>query len=105
MSYGILDGNLFKAFVIQKSLTPTSVAANTSEEDAFTVDGLRTTDAVFVNGPFLAGVGVVGARVSANNTLAIAFMNTTAGALTPTAGVYTIMVLRPAGSPPAALPA
>ena len=42
-----------------------------------------------------AGLGIVNARVSAANTLAITFMNATAGAIVPTASeTYQVSVIR-----------
>jgi len=84
-----------KIMVYTPSLTPSSVAAATTDEQTFTVTGLATTDKVIVNGPApTAGTGIVNARVSATNTLAIAFANVTAGALTPAAGKYTVIAIR-----------
>lgn len=77
------------------SLTPASVAADTSAEQTFTVTGLTTADKVIVNGPApVAGTGIVNARVSAADTLALTFMNATAAAVTPTAGTYTVVAIR-----------
>lgn len=75
-----------------QTITPGSVAAAVAAEQTFTVTGLRTTDAVHVI-PAATGnaTGVASARVSAANTLAITFVNPTAGALTPGAGTYTIL--------------
>lgn len=68
------------------SLSPGAVAANTTAEQTFTVNGLAVGDAMFVNKPTAqAGLGIVGARVSAANTLAITFSNNTGLAITPTA--------------------
>lgn len=75
-------------------LTPAAVAADTSAEQTFTVAGLDVGDVVFVSGPSTAGIGIVGARVSAANTLAITYANSTAGSLTPAAGTYQIGVIR-----------
>jgi len=78
--------------IYSPTLTPTSVAANTTAEQTFTVTGLIAGSPVWVNKPTAqAGLGIVGARVSAASTLAINFLNTTAGTLTPTAAeVYTV---------------
>ncbi len=46
-----------------------------------------------------AGVGIVNARVSAANTLAIMFSNFTNGSLTPVSGIYQIVVCRPEALP------
>ena len=73
------------------SLTPASVAAQSVAEQTFTVSGLRTTDRVSVNPPATPNnIGICGARVSATDTLALRFVNPTAGALTPTAGTYEV---------------
>lgn len=81
--------------VYAPSLTPASVAAATVAEQGFAVTGLTTADKVFVNPPSItAGVGLSSARVSAANTLTLAFVNATAGALTPAAGTYTIIAIR-----------
>lgn len=76
--------------------SPVAVAANTSAEQTFTVAGLAVGDVVFVNKPTAqAGLGIVGARVSAANTLAITFANNTAGAITPTASeTYRVGFIR-----------
>lgn len=95
MSYN--TGNIVKASVISITLSPALVAANTTAEQTFTVNGLTVGDWVGVIKPTTqAGLAVTGARVSAANTLAIAFGNFTAAGITPTAAqVYTVMVVRP----------
>jgi hypothetical protein len=73
-----------------------SVAANTSAEQSFTVKGLRPGDFVHVNKPSLhAGLVVSTARVSAADTLAITFGNTTAGAIDPGVENYLLFYFRP----------
>ena len=95
MSYVL--GNLVKQSVISVTLSPASVAINTTAEQTFTVNGLLTGDFVSCNKPTAqAGLGIVGCRVSAANTLAITFSNNTAASITPTAAqVYLILVTRP----------
>lgn len=94
---GILMGNLLAIGTISQALSPALVAANTTAEQTFTVPGLKLGDFVGVVKPTnQAGIGVVNARVSAANTLAITFGNFTAGGLTPTAAeVYLISYMRP----------
>lgn len=76
----------------EQTITPAQVAAATVAEQTFTVAGLKTTDTVVVNQAAISNaVGIAGARVSAANTLAVRFVNPTAGALTPTAGAWKIM--------------
>lgn len=76
------------------TLNPASVAAATSAEQTFTVTGLAVGDIVLaVNKPTAtAGVGIVNARVSAANTLALTFVNATAGAVDPASESYEIVV-------------
>ena len=95
MSYVL--GNLPKQAVISVTLSPSAVAANTSAEQTFTVNGLEAGDHVAVNKPSAqAGLGIVGARVSAANTLAITFGNFTGSSITPTASeVYKVLLSRP----------
>jgi hypothetical protein len=80
------------------SLTPSSVGANSTSEQTFTVTGLvASTDTIIgVSKPtHQTGIGIVGWRCSANNQIAITFMNTTAGGITPTGGeTYTIFAHR-----------
>lgn len=86
---------LTKAVVYTPTLTPASVAAAVVAEQTFTVTGLTTADKVIVNPPAIANAtGIAGARVSAADTLAIRFVNPTAGALTPTSGTYTVLAFR-----------
>lgn len=81
-----------------QSLSPVAVIANTSTEQTLTVTGLvAATDTVIgVSKPAAqAGLGIVGWRVSADDTLAITFMNATGSPITPTASqTYTVIVYR-----------
>lgn len=86
-----------KIVAYSPSLTPAAVAANTTAEQTFTVNGLTTSDCVtFPNKPTAqAGLGIVGVRVSAADTLAITFSNNTAGSITPTAAeTYKFLAFR-----------
>lgn len=91
-------GNVWKLGVFSITLSPASVANATSAEQTFAATGigLLTTDVVVVNKPTAqAGLGLVGTRVSAADTLALTFMNTTAATITPTASeVYKVAVFR-----------
>jgi hypothetical protein len=94
----IPTGNLWKIGVFNITLSPSIVNTITAPEQTFAATGigLLVTDQVQVQcmAP-LAGVGIVNSRVSAADTLAIQFVNPTAGNLTPTAStVYRVTVLR-----------
>jgi hypothetical protein len=91
-------GNIWKSGVFSVTLSPASVAGTTSAEQTFAATGigLLTTDLVVVQKPTSqAGLVLGGSRVSAADTLAINFGNTTASAITPTASeVYVVGVWR-----------
>lgn len=77
------------------TLTPALVAANTTAEQTFTVTGVGATDTcVGVSKPTAqAGLGIVGWRVTAADTIGITFSNNTAAGITPTASqTYTFIV-------------
>jgi len=77
------------------TIDPASVAASTTSEQSFTVNGLTTQDIITVNKPTHdAGLGIVNARVSAANTLSITYMNTTALAIDPSSEDYLIIAVR-----------
>ena len=90
-------GNILYAWLITPSLTPSSVAANTTAEQSFTIPGLQLNDNIscYALGAQTAGIGIANCRVSANNTMQLGFSNSTAGALTPVAGLYYLCICRP----------
>jgi hypothetical protein len=91
-------GNVWKLGVFNLTLSPASVAPNTSAEQTFSTTGigLLTTDIVLVQKPTSqAGLVLGGSRVSAADQLAINFGNLTGSTITPTASqVYTVAVFR-----------
>lgn len=92
-------GSLQATYLVQLTLTPASVGVTTSAEQTFTVPGLLAGDqisGISLQGAWTNLTDIVNYRVVSNNTLGISFQNTTAGALTPPAGVYLIEVNRPA---------
>lgn len=79
------------------TLTPAIVNANTAVEQTFAVTNLPasvTAGVLIVSKPTAqAGLGVIGARVSAGNVI-ILFWNVTAGNITPTAGeLYSFLLV------------
>ncbi len=86
-------------FKVSAALTPASVNAATAAEQTFNpaaFAGIQSTDTVVMVSCAPTGnatlVGQV--RVSTTGTIAIQYVNPTAGALTPGAGTYTFMVIR-----------
>jgi hypothetical protein len=91
-------GNLWKVGTFAITITPSALAAGPSiAEQAFAATGigLLTTDRVLVNypGAQTANVGMLDARVSATDTLAIKFIAST-GTPTPASGSYYVTVFR-----------
>ena len=84
-------GNLQSTFLLTVSITPAATAATTTLEQTFTVPGLQVGDQISGVSPQFAittQVDIVNARVSAANTLALAFSNVTAGSLTYLSGSF-----------------
>lgn len=81
--------------LVQATLSPAIVNANTSAEQIFAVPGIPAGAAVAaVTKPTAqAGLGIVGCRVSSAGNIGITFMNDTAAGITPTASeIYTFLV-------------
>lgn len=66
--------------VITATVDLASVAANTTAEQDITVTGVEATDELLnvVKPAVQAGIGIVGARVKAANTIALTLVNATA---------------------------
>lgn len=92
-------GNIQSTFLLQVALTPVAVGATSSAEQTFTIPGLLVGDQVSqveLQAAWTGLTAIVNSRVSANNTLAITFQNTTGGSLTPPSGTFYVEVNRPA---------
>lgn len=90
--------SITKVQVLQATLTPAAVAANTAVEQTFTTfTGITTDDYVVgISKPTTqGGLTVAGVRRVTTNNVGINFGNVTGSAITPTAGeVYTVLALR-----------
>jgi hypothetical protein len=103
---GIIAGNVFAMGTIDITFDPAEVAAATTAEQSITVPGIKVGDLVFVRKPTLsAGLGIAGARVSGNNTVAVTFINATAAPINAGSEVYQILWVRPEGAVGAAISA
>lgn len=91
------SGNIKGQWLIAMTLSPASVAPNTTAEQTFTMTGVQLGDQVQITKPTQqGGLGIVNSRVSATNVIAVAFGNLTAATITPTASeVYYVEVSRP----------
>ena len=78
------------------SLTPVSVAAATAAAQTRTsIPGVEATDIVIpVRNPIANSVALTNAVANGANSLSLTFVNPTAGALVPTAGTYTFLVIK-----------
>lgn len=77
------------------TLDPASVAANTTAEQTFALTGLSTQDIVVVNKPsHSTGLGIVGCRVSAADTLAITYGNFSGAPIDPPSEDYFVVAIR-----------
>src|SRR5271170_116027 len=91
-------GNVQSTFVLTTTLTFVATGATQVAEQNLTVPGLLVGDQIsdislttaFPN----TQLGIVNSRVSANNILTVAIVNTTAGGLTYPTGIYQIEVNR-----------
>jgi hypothetical protein len=90
-------GNSIATFYVGPSLTPASVAANTTAIQTFSLPGLLTTDIIVAQG-YIAnqttGIFIVECDCLTNGILTIQFGNVTSGAVTPAAGVYEFQIVR-----------
>jgi len=72
-----------------------SIPANTTAEQTFTVDGVKTTDTIIASKPsHTTGLSITGARASDANEIAITFMNATGTVIDPPSETYKIIVIR-----------
>lgn len=97
MSSMIPRGNINELQIVSVALTPSAVSANTTAQQTFTVTGVKVGDVVVaVEKPsHQAGLGIVGWRVTAADTVGITFSNNTGAGITPTAGeTYDFVVAR-----------
>lgn len=91
-------GNANKMILVSVAGSPASVAANTTAARTFTVPGVDPGSdfILWVTKPTeQAGLGIVGARVSARDTVTVVFVNATAAPIVPTAAeTYTFSIAR-----------
>ena len=96
MSTTLPRGNIGRIFAVAVTFNPASVATITTAEQTATVTGVKVGDIVYPVKPSVtAGVGIVNARVSATDTVAITFVNPTAGAVDAASETWTFLVFRP----------
>jgi hypothetical protein len=94
-------GNILYTKQFATVLTPSSVGANTTAEQNFTIQGLQVGD--YLNcqcaGTQTTGISVANVRVTGANTATIAFNNSTGGSLSPASTTYGFIWGRPESLP------
>lgn len=101
MSTSLPRGNILKMFAVGVTYDPASVATITTAEQDITVPGVNVGDIVIaINKPTLTtGVTIGNARVKSANTVAVQWVNPTAGSVDPASETYTIVIARPESLP------
>lgn len=91
-------GNCSGLGVVDVVLSPALIVLNTTAEQLFAVPGVQLATDVLVNvekPTAQAGLGIVGARVSADNQIGVTFSNNTGSSITPTASQrYRFVIAR-----------
>lgn len=92
----ILTSNIELMGIVTVTADLGSVATITTEEETFTVTGVKVGDFVLVSkSTHTAGYGVCSARVSADDTVAVTIVNPTAGAVNADSMTYLVAWFRP----------
>lgn len=78
------------------TIDPPSVAANTSQEETVTINGIRAGDfpIVLQKPTHTAGIMIGNLRVSSDNTLSYQIINVTGGAINPPSETYRFAYIR-----------
>lgn len=98
MAVTTIAGNALSITIVDAVVDIGSVAANTSEAETATVPGVKVGDFVAVSKPSVeAGLMFGSCRVTADNTVEITVMNTTAGAINEDSETLKFLVIRPEG--------
>ena len=81
---------------VNVTFNPDLVAANTTVEQTVTVSGLKADDIVIsvIKPTLSAGLGVLQGRVSATDTLAIQFINSTASGINAGEETYSVVYIK-----------
>lgn len=96
-------GNIAKMYACAVTFDPAAVATITTAEQTVTVVGVKVGDFVIAMKPSITtGVTIGNVRVSAADTIAIQFVNPTAGSVNPASETWQFLVFRPE---PSSLPA
>jgi hypothetical protein len=94
-------GNVIFDTLVGITITPTVIAAFDTSTQTFAVPGILTSDCVYASESITQTKSVVlsNAFVPANGVLGIQFLNVSAVAVTPVAGLYQLSIQRPENLP------
>lgn len=93
--FRLLSDKVPKVQTTELTIDPASVSANTTSEQAFTVNGLTTEDIVTVNKPtHTTGLGIVNVRASDDDEVSITFANFTGSPIDPPSETYLLTATR-----------
>lgn len=93
--FSLITKNVALIQTFDLTINPTSVSANSTSAQAFTLNGVTTQDRVVVNKPsHTSGIVIANAYVSAANQITIVFANVTAGAVDPPSETYRVFSVR-----------
>lgn len=96
MTTAVVRGNIRAMFAVAVTFDPAAVATITTAEQTVTVTGAKVGDFVIAMKPTLTtGVTIGNVRVSAADTIAIQFVNPTAGSVNPASETWQFLVIRP----------
>jgi hypothetical protein len=96
MTTSVARGNIRFMFAVAVTFDPAAVATITTAEQTVTVTGAAVGDFVIAMKPSITtGVTIGNVRVSAANTVAIQFVNPTAGSVNPASETWQFLILRP----------
>lgn len=94
--FDLVRGYIVDIRDMELTIDPSSVLANTTAEQTFTLTGIKSQDYIIsvVKPTLTAGLGVLQGRASADDTLAIQFINTTIAAIDPPSEVYQVIYIK-----------
>lgn len=98
MSVGIMAGNIASINLVAATVNLGGVAANTSEEETFTLNGVKVGDFISVQSDDLeAGIILGSARVETADTVTVEVINATGSPVNAASSTMSVLVIRPEG--------
>lgn len=95
MSTGIIMGNIKSLRLVNATVNLGSVAANTSEEETFTLTGVKVGDFISVQKEDLeAGIILGSARCETDGTVTVEVINATGSAVDAASATMKVLVAR-----------